>query len=340
MQGIFVPEFIDDVNQITPTILPIPHRHPEEYLVRVTHCSPQHADILHANGKHQNTHPKRGHVHPPFILGYNFAGVIEETERDDLPFKRGDRVFGAKIGAFADYVAVKGQSMRKIPEGITSEIACALSGQLVSYAAVKTLAGVKSGDIVLVSGASGGVGSGCCIVAKALGATVIALTESEEKVELMRTELGVDSVVLMKEDWTQRVHKLTDGKGVNVVFDNTGMVNEAIKCLAYGGKIIILGFAGRAGVMEDVKPNRLLLKSASLIGFRFGEHSRRNAQQFEELNEEFEKLITDGKMKVPLYGNYKGFGDMKRALIDLHQRKVLGKIVVNVEEKPTLRAKL
>lgn len=341
MQAIFIPAFINDVEEIVPTILPLPHRHPEEYLVRVTHCSPQHADILHANGKHQNTHPQRGHVHPPFILGYNFSGVIEEAEKEDLPFKKGDRVFGSKIGAFADYVAVRHHNIRKIPEGVSSEHACALSGQLVSYAAVKMVAGVKRGDVVLVSGASGGVGSGCCAVAKALGARVIALTESKEKVERMRKELEVDEVVLMKDGWVREVQKLTEARGVDFVFDNTGMVNDAVRCLVHEGKIIILGFASRAGVMEEVKTNRLLLKSASLIGFRFGEYSRHNPERLKEINEGFEKMLCEGKLKPPLHGTYLGFESMKQAFIDLHERRVLGKIVVDVQQdKLPLRPKL
>jgi len=335
MQAIRVESFVSDASTLEPTQVPIPQPTTNEYLVRVTHCSPQHADILHAQGTHQNVNAKKGNVHPPFVLGYDFAGTIEQATQDGT-LQKGDRVFGASIGAFAEYVTVKANHVRKIPDAVSSKVACAISGQAVSYAAVVHVAKVKRGETVLVSGASGGLGSACCMVAKALGARVIALAGDERKAADMRRDMDVDLVVVASEHdaWTQEVLNFTKGKGVDAVLDNTGMVNQAIRCVAYGGTIVILGFAARHGVMEEVKMNRLLLKGITLVGYRFGESGRRFPQELEEIWDGYLRMLTEGKLQPLLYGQYDGLESVGRALKDLADRKVYGKIVVTVSPLP------
>jgi NADPH2:quinone reductase len=332
MQAILIPSFVSNPSTLTPTEVPLPQPSPDEYLVRITHCSPQHADILHAKGTHQNVNAKKGNVHPPFILGYDFAGVVEQApENGNL--RKGDRVFGASIGAFAEYVAVNASCIRKIPDGVSSKVACAISGQAVSYAAVVHVARVKRGETVLVSGASGGLGSACCMVAKALGARVVALAGDERKATDMRRDMDVDRVVVTTENgsWMEEVMEFTGGKGVDAIIDNTGMVNQAIRCSAYGGTIVILGFAARQGVMEEVKMNRLLLKGITIVGYRFGESGRRFPEEFEEIWDGYLRMLIDGKLQPLLYGQYDGLESVGRALKDLAERKVYGKIVVSVD---------
>jgi len=333
MQAILVKQFVSDASTLKPLQVPIPPPNINEYLVRVTHCSPQHADILHAQGTHQNVNAKKGNVHPPFVLGYDFAGIVDKTPRNGK-LQIGDRVFGASIGAFAEYVTVKADHVRKIPESVSSKVACAISGQGVSYAAVVHVAKVKHGETVLVSGASGGLGSACCMVAKALGARVIALAGDERKAADMRRDMDVDLVVVASEGdaWTQQVLEFTEGKGVDAVLDNTGMVNQAIRCVSYGGTIVILGFAARRGVMEEVKMNRLLLKGITLVGYRFGESGRRFPHELEEIWDGYLRMLAEGKLQPLLYGQYDGLESVGRALKDLADRRVYGKIVVSVDD--------
>jgi len=349
MQAILIPKaFTSDPSTLTPTNVSQPVPKPTEYLVRISHCSPQHADILHAKGTHQNVNAKKGNVYPPFILGYDFAGTIEEVPSSSASssgkngnrLKKGDRVFGASIGAFAEYIAVPATRIRLIPTGVSNKIACAISGQAVSFAAVSHVAKTQAGDTVLVSGASGGLGSACCMVAKALGAKVIALAGDERKAGDMRRDMDVDLVVVTdSEGWKERVLEFTGGQGVEAVFDNTGMVNDAIRCVAYGGTIVILGFAGRHGVMEEVKMNRLLLKGVTLVGYRFGENGRRFPNELEEIWDGWMKILVEKNLKPLIYGRYDGLESVGRALEDLAQRKVYGKVVVSVtpdEEKARL----
>ncbi|EME89651.1 uncharacterized protein MYCFIDRAFT_213751 [Pseudocercospora fijiensis CIRAD86] len=215
-----------------------------------------------------------------------------------------------------------------------------MSGQAVSYASVVHIAKVQKGETVLVSGASGGLGSVCCKVAKAVGARVIALTGDRAKAEFMRRDMDVDRVVVMEEGWIEKVLEFTRGNGVEVCLDNTGMVNDAIKCLAYFGRVVILGFAARKGVMEEVKMNKLLLKSATVIGYRFGESGRRYPKTLEQIWKGYLAMLESGRLKAMIFGKYEGLEDMGRALQDLHDRKVYGKIVVKVADVPSQLGKL
>lgn len=333
MRAVLVTDFASDPSTIPVTDVPTPTPQRDQYLVKITHCSPQHADILHAQGKHQNNNPKRGWCFPPFILGYDFAGVIQcLPESSTGGLKKGDRVFGAAIGAFAEKICVAGSGIRRVPSGISNETACAMSGQAVSYAAVVNVAKVKSGDTVMVSGASGGLGSVCCMVSKALGAKVIALAGDSAKAEAMGQGMEVDHVVVMEGNWINQVMDMTGGRGVDVVLDNTGMVNDAIRCLAYFGRIVILGFAARKGIMEDVKMNKLLLKSATVIGYRFGESGRRYPNELQRIWDDYLGMLQSGQLKPMLYGSYQGLEEVGLALRDLADRKVYGKIVVKVSE--------
>ena len=151
--------------------------------------------------------------------------------------------------------------------------------------------------------------------------------------------MDVDLVLLAEGEWIQKVMQFTKEKGVDVVLDNTGMVNDAIRCLAYFGRIVVLGFAARKGVMEDVKMNKLLLKSVTVMGYRFGESGRRYPKTLEEIWDGYLNMLKTGEMKAMIYGKYEGLEDVGRALKDLHDRKVYGKIVVklaNGEERAKL----
>ncbi|KAI7236185.1 hypothetical protein KC330_g3846 [Hortaea werneckii] len=335
MKSILISSYARDPSLLSPTDVPTPSPASDEYLVRVTHCSPQHADILHAQGKHQNNNPKRGWCFPPFTLGYDFAGIVQSVPgqqgaKEDL--RKGDRVFGQSIGAFAEYVCPKAGFIRKVPDELSNETACAMAGQAVSYAAVAHVAKVQVGETVMVSGASGGLGSVCCMVAKALGAKVIALAGDEEKARHMREDMDVDLVVVQKGNWISEVQSFTGSQGVDVMLDNTGMVNDALRCMAYFGRVVILGFAARKGLMEDVKMNKLLLKSITVAGYRFGESGRRYPEELQRIWHGYLSMMKSGQLKPLLYGKYEGLTDVGRALKDLAERKVYGKIVIKVAE--------
>jgi NADPH2:quinone reductase len=128
-------------------------------------------------------------------------------------------------------------------------------------------AGVKAGQTVVVHAAAGGLGVVAVQIAHAVGAKVIGTVGSEEKADIVR-KLGVLGVVRYdREGWEKEVLRLTNGAGVDSVYDTVGLVEKSIRCLKFGGTIVIAGFAGLGGKMEVLAMNRVLLKGARLLGY-------------------------------------------------------------------------
>ena len=121
---------------------------------------------------------------------------------------------------------------------------------------------------MLVLGASGGLGVMAVQIAKAVGARVIAVVGDEEKAGMVR-KLGADAVVSYRDEkWEDGVKELTEGcEGADVVYDSIGAVESGIRCLKYRGRLIVVGFAARNGDVENVRANRILLKSVAVLGY-------------------------------------------------------------------------
>ena len=220
-------------------------------------------DLLYARGKHQNN---RSLVVPPFTLGLEFAGTVAEAS-EGSQWRKGDRVYGGCVGAFAEKVVVKGSGLHQIPAGWSFEDAAGLAGTVsVSYGALER-ADLKSGGTILVHAAAGGLGLMAVQIAKAKGCRVFATAGSEEK-RSIASHFGADETLdYGKEGWEKQVLEATGGKGVDVVYDSVGLVYSSLKCLAHFGRILLIGFAGTEGNIEKIAMNRVLLKQARIIGY-------------------------------------------------------------------------
>lgn len=143
---------------------------------------------------------------------------------------------------------------------------------VVSYGALVYAGRMKKGETVLILGAGGGLGVLAVQIAKQFGCKVIAVVNTgagnEGKVEMLK-RLGADIVIGYQEKgWEEKVRKATpDRQGVHLVYDSVGAVLNSIRCCRFGGRVVIVGFAGRGGNMEDLKVNRVLLKNISLVGY-------------------------------------------------------------------------
>ena len=221
-------------------------------------------DVLYCQGKHQNN---RRHIKPPFILGNEFAGVVVESSSSSS-FKPGDRVFGGALGSYAECIAVEERLVRKIPRQWTNEQACAVgSSGAIGWGCLVPVGQLKKEQSVLVTGAAGGLGVMACQIALALGARVIGLVGGSEKARVVKG-LGVETIVSYNnKGWEQEVLNHTAGEGVDLVFDVVGIVESSLRCLKYGGSVVIVGYAGRGGVMETLQLNKILLKGASVKGY-------------------------------------------------------------------------
>tara|TARA_R110002003_G_scaffold288_14_gene18439 strand:- start:6372 stop:7055 length:684 start_codon:yes stop_codon:yes gene_type:complete len=213
--------------------------------------------------------------------------------------------------------------------------ACAVGASgAVSYGALVGVAQVKGGETVLVLGASGGLGVMAIQIAKALGAKVIAVVGSKEKANVVRA-VGADDVVDYHDDkWEERVKALTkDGAGVDVVYDGIGAVESGVKCLKYRGRLIIVGFAARDGNIENIRANRILLKSVMVHGYRFGEDGRHDPQRTKDVWDGFMKLVQEGKIQPLIYKeSYRGLQSITTAMEDARTHKTWGRAVLTIDE--------
>ncbi|PGH03331.1 hypothetical protein AJ79_07409 [Helicocarpus griseus UAMH5409] len=362
MQAIHITSFSNPLSALHPQTVPTPPPPgPNEALVKI-HCAAlNHVDLLYAQGKHQNN---TSLIRPPFTLGLEFSGTVvaigvsqsssdnETTTDHNSPLRVGDKVFGTGLGAFAERIVVPLRSLRRVPAAWAVEDAAGLAATAtVAYGAVAVRGDVRSGQWVLVHGAAGGIGVYACQIAKALGARVIAGVRSlgdKGKVGMLRAfgcvdgivETGADSAV--KGSWTDKVKKITGGDDVDVVIDNVGLVKESLRCLkTIAGRIVLVGFAGREGVMEEVSVNRILLRQAVVVGYRYGDTDRKNPSETKQIWDGLMALIESGAVKPATFEKrYRGLSEVRIAMADLQAKKIYGKAVIHVDENENGKAAL
>lgn len=191
---------------------------------------------------------------------------------------------------------------------------------------------------MLVHAAAGGVGLAATQIAKAKGATVIGTAGSAEK-RAVAKRFGADYVVDYRDDdWPDKVKKLTPGgRGVDIVYDPVGLVEKSIKCTAWAGRLLVIGFA--AGKIEKVALNRVLLKNISIMGLHWGAYAKNDMGTIIKVWMELLELISEDKFKSTCFTDqtFSGLESVPRALEALSGRDTWGKVVVNVAAESTSR---
>ncbi|EXJ92480.1 hypothetical protein A1O3_01032 [Capronia epimyces CBS 606.96] len=338
MKAIQITKFVDSFSELGVREIPPPRPDADhEVVVKISHSALNHVDLLYARGRHQNNHI--GLVKPPFVLGLEFAGVVvsaplksASTSKSGFNFKPGDKVWGASVGGFAEQIAVPASALQRLPTGWTLHDAAGLGAATapVSYGALVRVAQLQAGQTVLVHAAAGGLGVVAVQIAHALGANVIATVGSDEKAQVVR-QLGVLAVVRYDLDgWEKQVWDITGRTGVHVVYDTVGLVEKSLRCLTFGGCIVVAGFAGRGGNMETLAMNRVLLKGARLLGYRYGETGRQNPEENEAVWKGLNDLLETGRVRPIVYKTYLGLESVPGAMDDLAARKVWGKAIVEI----------
>ena len=310
--------------------LPNPTPSADQYLIAIHATATNFFDLLQIRGKYQHQPPF------PWISGSEFSGVVLSTPSSNPSpaFRKGDRVFGAAQGGYATHVCAMETALRPVPKGWDFVDAAGLMVTApTSYGALVTRAGVKKGDYVLVHAAAGGVGLAAVQIAKAFGAIVIATAGSARKLEVAKG-FGADHAIdYNKKGWEEEVKKLTPkSRGVDIVYDPVGMVNTSLKCTAWNGRILVIGFA--AGNIEKVAMNRVLLKNVSLVGLHWGMYTREEPQTVEDVWRGLFRLMDEGKFRGTVYSdrNFSGLESVGEALGMLGRRETWGKVVVSVPQ--------
>jgi NADPH:quinone reductase len=203
---------------------------------------------------------------PPLIAGAEGAGTVVAAGEGVDGLAEGDRVaWAAAPGSYAERVAVSAANAVKVPDGVPSELAAAalLQGMTAHYLCVSTYP-VNEGDDVLVHAAAGGVGLLLVQIAKRRGAHVIATVGSDEKAELARGAGADDVIVYTREDFAAETRRLTEGRGVHVVYDSVGRTTflPGLDLLVPRGMMVLFGQS--SGPVDPIDP-QLLAQKGSLF---------------------------------------------------------------------------
>ena len=308
--------------------VPAPEPGPREVVVRVGAAGVNFPDILSVAGTYQHKQEV------PFIPGIEGAGTVHAVGSDVRGWKPGDKViFGVRPGAFAEYAKVtKPDAMMRLPEG-WSEVEGA-GYRVAAHTAYHSLvhrAGIRKGDVVLVHGASGGVGLAAVQLARHLGARVIATGGDDARLAVVKKHSGADEIVNYRTtDFVAAVKDLTGGKGADVIYDPVGgeVLEKSMRAAAYGARLLIVGFT--SGGPSKIMSNHVLIKGLTILGVRAGETARRQGSSYaKDYAVELPRLAELGVMRPHISHRFpmERAADAFRALID---RQVIGKAVIEI----------
>jgi NADPH2:quinone reductase len=295
----------------------------DEVLVEVHASGLSFPDLLLSQGRYQ--------LKPevPFIIGIDFAGIVVEVGRGaGGNWAVGDRVAGwGRLGGAAEVVAVSPDALFPLPPELTfTEGACLPLNYLTAHFALLTRGGLRTGETVLVHGAAGGVGTAMIGVAKAFGATVIAVASSEHKRSVAR-HAGADRVI-PAENFGAALNEL--GTTVDIVVDVVGteqVVLDSLRLLNVGGRLLSVGFAG--GELPSIKLNRLLLNNLDVRGVAWGPFTRAQPGFAQQQWAELLPHLRSGAI-TPVLGQVYALADVGQALVDLAERRTTGKSVLTL----------
>jgi NADPH2:quinone reductase len=305
--------------------LPSPKAGAGEAVISVKAASLNFPDVLIIQNKYQFKPPL------PFSPGSELAGVVKEVGEGVKGFRPGDKVIAfTTYGAFAEEVKTEASRLVPLPEKMDFVSGAAF---LLTYAttdhALRDRAALAAGETLLVLGAAGGVGLAAIEIGKVLGARVIACASSEDKLAVCRSH-GADATInYSSEDLRERIKMLTDGKGVDVVYDPVGgqYTEPAFRSLAWRGRHLVVGFA--AGEIPKLPLNLALLKGASLVGVFWGDFARRQPKEFAHSIRQLGQWYAEGKLK-PHVSQTLPLEKAVEALKLMAARQVKGKLVLTV----------
>lgn len=294
-----------------------------EALIRQSACALNYIDVYMRSGLYKL--PTL-----PAALGLEAAGVVEAVGEGVTDVKVGDRVayVTQPPGAYAQARVMPVDRIVKLPASIQEKTAAGmmLKGLTAQYLLNRTYS-VKKGDTILMHAAAGGVGLIVCQWAKHLGATVIGTVGSEEKAELARAH-GCDHTILYRrESFKDRVRELTDGMGVNVVYDSIGKDTfmDSLDCIKPLGTMVTFGNA--SGPVPAIEPGILGAKGSLYLTrpTLFTHIAAR--KDLVEMTDDLFSMVGSGHVKIEINQEYP-LADVVQAHIDLEARKTTGSTIL------------
>ena len=301
--------------------LPVPEPKSNETVVKLAASGVNFIDVYHREGRYK--------VPLPFILGQEGAGTVTAVGSEVTSVKKGDRVaWTGLLGGYAEYAAVPADRLVPIPSGVTDQQAAAamLQGMTAHYLLNDTYP-LKPGETALIHAAAGGVGLLLVQMARRIGAHILATVSTEEKAKLAR-EAGADEIIFYtKTDFEAETKRLTDGKGVHVVYDSVGMTTfeKGLNVLRPRGMMVLFG--GSSGAVPPFDPIVLTQKGSLFL-------TRPTLLNYIATREELVAqsgavfaMIASGKLKLRIEHTY-SLAEAQQAQRDLEGRKTTGKLLL------------
>ena len=302
-----------------------PRAGPGQAVIAVKAAALNFFDTLITRGKYQ--------VKPelPFSPSGEIAGVVEQVGDGVKGVAAGERVMACVgYGGAREKVAVAADALVAIPSSVSDEVAAGVS---VTYGTaihgLKDRARLKAGETVAVLGAAGGAGLAAVEIAKLMGARVIAVASSEEKLAVCR-EHGADAAVNYGAgDLKAGLRALTGETGVDVVYDCVGGASSeaALRALGWQGRFLVVGFA--SGEIPKVPLNLLLLKGAAAIGVFWGEAVRRDPAGHRRNMADVLAWVAEGKLHPRVHATFP-LARTAEAISVLDRREAVGKVVLSI----------
>jgi NADPH:quinone reductase len=301
--------------------LPIPEPKANEAVVKLAASGVNFIDVYNREGRYKQA--------LPFVLGQEGAGTVTAVGPDVTSLKIGDRVAWASVlGSYAEYAAVPAARLVPIPAAVTDQQAAAamLQGMTAHYLSHDTFP-LKSGQTALVHAAAGGVGLLLTQMAHNLGARVIATVSTEEKAKLAH-EAGADEIILYTQsDFEAETKRITDGKGVDVVYDSVGKTTfeKGLNVLRPRGMMALYG--GSSGAVPPFDPIVLSQKGSLFLTRPALPSYMLTREELVARSGAVFGLIAAGKLKLRIEHTYK-LADVQKAHGDLEGRKTTGKLLL------------
>jgi len=299
-----------------------PRPTPRDVVIDVVASAVNFPDVLVVAGTYQ--------ILPelPFTPGKEVAGVISELGSAVTGLAVGDRVTAQlENGGYAQRVAVPQELVVAVPDDVPLDVA-ATTGLVYTTAAyaLRQRAGLRAGETVLVTGATGGVGTAAVQLAKAWGATVIAVATAD-RAELLK-EQGADHVVAPDpKTLRDEVRSVTGGRGVDIAIEAIGgdLFSQVVRSMAWEGRIVVVGFA--SGEVPSIKTGHLLVKNIGVSGLQVSDYRERDPQGYRDVIAEVLELVRLGRVDVPIVARFP-LDEAHLALGGLADRTIRGRIIL------------